>query len=227
MSKHLTETQLHDLCDDALPASKGQTLRRHLDGCGTCRDRMAHLEALLAAAAAEPTKIPPPEDLWSSIRARIESGKIAAIAGGPSGPAPTQPWWASTGAALGTAAVLVLVTATITAILLSPEPQVVAPGTSSGPIVAPVNAPVQVSMLIANYEGLTNRLAQEFARLRHRLPPEAVASVEGNLRVVDEALAEIQEVLDQEPDNAALLQLLATTYRQKVSVLEHATESIS
>ena len=227
MSEHLTEIQLHDLCDEALPVSEGTALREHLDGCGTCRDRMARLKVLLAAAAAEQTEIPPPEDLWPSIRARIESGKLAAIAGGSSGPAPTQPWWASTGAALGTAAVLVLVTATITAILLSPEPQVVAPGTLSGPIVAPANAPVEVSMLIANYEGLTDRLAQEFARLRHRLPPEAVATVEGNLRVVDEALAEIQEVLDQEPDNAALLQLLSTIYRQKVSVLEHATESIS
>ena len=227
MSKHLTETQLHDLCDEVLPVSEGAAVSNHLDGCGTCRDRMARLQALLAAAAAEPTEISPPEDLWPSIRDRIESGKIAAIAGGPPGPMPTRPWWATTGAALGAAAALVLVTATITAILLSPEPQGVAPGTSSGPIVAPANAPAEVSMLIANYESLTNRLAQEFARLRHRLPPEAVASVEGNLRVVDEALAEIQEVLNQEPDNAALLQLLATTYRQKVSVLEHATESIS
>jgi len=227
MSEHLTETQLNDLCDEALPASEGATLRQHLDACETCRARMARLQALLSAAAAEPTEIPPPEDLWPSIRGRIESGKIAAIAGGPPVPTPTRPWWATTGAALAVAAVLVLVTTTITVILVSPEPRVIAPGTASGPIVAPANAPAEVSMLIANYEGLTNQLAQEFARLRHRLPPEAVAAVEGNLRVVDEALAEIQVVLGQEPDNAALLQLLATTYRQKVSVLEHATESIS
>ena len=227
MSDHLTETQLNDLCDEAIPASEGTALRQHLDGCGTCRDRMAHFEALLATAAAEPTEIAPPEDLWPSIRGRIESGKMATIAGGPPGPTPSQPWWATTPAALAAAAVLVLVSATITVILVSPGPRVVAPGTARGPIVAPANAPAEVGMLIANYEGLTDRLAQEFARLRHRLPPEAVATVEDNLRIVDEALAEIQGVLDQEPDNAVLLQLLATAYRQKVSVLEQATESVS
>lgn len=227
MSEHLTEIQIHDLCDEAVSTTEEPTLRKHLEGCATCSDRVASLKALLAAAAAEPSEIPPPEDLWPSIRGRIESGKISAIAGGPPGPGLTRPWWTSTGAALGAAAILVLVTATITAILMSPEPQVEAAGTARGPIVAPANAPGEVSILIANYEGLTNQLAQEFARLRHRLPPEAVAAVEGNLRVVDEALAEIQVVLGQEPDNATLLQLLATTYRQKVSVLEHATESIS
>jgi anti-sigma factor RsiW len=227
MSEHLTEIQIHDLCDDTLPASEAPALRKHFESCVTCSDRMARLKELLAAAAAEPSEISPPEDLWPSIRGRIESGKIAAIARGAQAPRITKPGWAFTGAALAAAAVLVLVTATITAILVSPEPPLEAPGTSSGPIVAPANAPAEVGLLIANYEGLTNQLAQEFARLRHRLPPEAVAAVEANLRVVDEALEEIQVVLGQEPDNAALLQLLATTYRQKVSVLEHATESIS
>ncbi len=223
MSDHLTDTQVHDLCDEALPESESLALRQHLDGCPSCRDRMVRLEALLAAAATAPTEIPPPEDLWPSLRSRIESGKVAVITQGP----PTQqPWWAKTSVALGAAAVLVLVTATVTAILVTPEPRVV-PGGASGPLVAPANAPAEVSMLIANYEGLTSGLAREFSRLRHRLPPEAVTTVEINLRVIDAALAEIREVIAQEPHNAALLELLATIYRQKVSVLEHATESIS
>ena len=222
MSDHLTDTQVHDLCDQALPESESLALRQHLDGCASCRDRMVRLEALLAAAVTAPTEIPPPEDLWPSLRGRIESGKVAAITEGPA----TRQWWAKTGVALGAAAVLVLVTATVTAILITPEPKVV-PGAASGPLVAPADAPAEVSMLIADYEGLTSGLAREFSRLRHRLPPEAVATVEVNLHVIDAALAEIRGVIAQEPHNAALLELLATIYRQKVSVLEHATESIS
>ncbi len=222
MSDHLTDTQVHDLCDEALPESESLALRQHLDGCASCRDRMVRLEALLAAAATAPTEIAPPEDLWPSLRGRIESGKVAVITQGP----PTQQWWAKTSVALGAAAVLVLITATVTAILVTPEPGVV-PGAVSGPVLTPANAPAEVSMLIADYEGLTSGLAREFSRLRHRLPPEAVATVEINLHVIDAALAEIQEVIAQEPHNAALLELLATIYRQKVSVLEHATESIS
>lgn len=227
MSEHLTDSQLHDLCDEALPKSVIQAMRQHLDGCANCRDRVVRLEALLAAAATAPTEIPPPEDLWPSLRGRIESGKMAAIIGEPSGPTPTRPWWTTTGAALTTAALLVLVTATVTAVLVAPEPQAADPGAESGLLVAPANAPAELSMLITNYEGLTNRLAREFARIRQRLPPDAVATVEVNLQVIDAALAEIQGVIAQEPHNAALLELLATIYRQKVSVLEHATESIS
>lgn len=227
MSEHLTDSQLHDLCDEALPKSVIQAMRQHLDGCANCRDRVVRLEALLAAAATAPTEIPPLEDLWPSLRGRIESGKMAAIIGEPSGPTPTRPWWTTTGAALTTAALLVLVTATVTAVLVAPEPQAADPGAESGLLVAPANAPAELSMLITNYEGLTNRLAREFARIRQRLPPDAVATVEVNLQVIDAALAEIQGVIAQEPHNAALLELLATIYRQKVSVLEHATESIS
>ena len=47
-------------------------------------------------------------------------------------------------------------------------------------------------MLIADYEGLTSGLAREFSRLRHRLPPEAVATVEVNLQGIDAALAEAE-----------------------------------
>jgi anti-sigma factor RsiW len=227
MSEHLTENQLHDLCDEALPATESQALRKHLANCSSCRDRVVRLEELLATAAAVPTELPPPEDLWPSLKDRIEFTKIAAIPEGPPGLASPRPWWTTTSVALGIAAVLVLITATVTAILVAPQPQVRPPGGESETIVAPANAPVRVRMVIADYEGLTDRLAREFARLRHRLPPETIASVESNLRIIDEALAEIQDVLSQEPDNAALLQLLETTYRQKVSVLEHATESIS
>ncbi|HSM15518.1 MAG TPA: hypothetical protein VK845_00800, partial [Gemmatimonadales bacterium] len=62
---------------------------------------------------------------------------------------------------------------------------------------------------------------------RAALPPEAVAQVEQNLRVIDMAIREIVTVLQAEPDNDVLLELLDTSYRQKVAVLEHATESVS
>lgn len=223
MSKHLTDTQLHDLCDEALTESECRALRQHLDGCARCRDQVVRLEALLAAAAAAPTEIPPPEDLWPSLRDRIEAAKVAAITEEP----PAQPWWAKTGVALGAAAVLVLVTATVTAVLVTPEPRGAVPEAATGRLTVPVARWAEVSLLIADYEGLTNSLAREFARQRDRLPPEAVATVEVNLRVIDAALAEIEGVIAQEPHNATLLELLATIYRQKVSVLEHATESIS
>ncbi len=82
-------------------------------------------------------------------------------------------------------------------------------------------------MLITDYEGMTQRLAEEFASKRGLLPREAVVTVEENLRIIDEALGELREVLLSDPDNETVLELLATAYRQKVSVLEHATESIS
>jgi len=126
--------------------------------------------------------------------------------------------------AIAAAALLILLSAAATAWILAPAST---PAISAGTVTVPTNAPANVGILIADYEGLSERLLAEFTRLRHRLPPDAVAAVEDNLEVIDEALAEIWLVLEDEPNNEALLRVLTATYRQKVSVLEHATESVS
>jgi hypothetical protein len=123
--------------------------------------------------------------------------------------------------------VLVLASAAATAWYLAPEPEPPTPAFAGEASVLPVGAPPEVSLLVTNYEGLSQRLYAEFERVRHRLPPGTTATVAANLAVIDSALAEIRVVLESEPDNAVLIELLASTYRQKVSVLEHATESVS
>jgi len=223
MTGHLTDDQLHDLCDDRLPESLAAAIRAHASACAPCGERLRRLEALFATAAQAPRRIAPPEDLWPGIRERITTGPESVVA-----PADRRvPWWTRPGPALAAAAMLVIVSAAVTAWLLAPDPTPPAPRFVGTTPALSADTPADVGLLITNYEGLAQRLAVEFERVRHRLPPEAGKAVEANLAVIDSALVEIRGVLEDEPANAALLELLASTYRQKVSVLEHATESIS
>lgn len=227
MNNHLTDAQLQDHADGLLAPTEVPAANAHLEQCATCREGLAKVEALLRAAAGTPRTISPPEDLWPSIRRRIDDSKVAIIGGGSAVAPPSKPWWNRPAPAVAAAAALVLISAAVTAVLVTPATPI-GPVSIDGAVVsAPAGAPQEVVLLLANYQGLSHRLSQDFATMRHRLPPAAVAAVEANLGVIDSALAEIQAVMDREPDNGTLLELLASTYRQRVSVLEHATESVS
>ena len=54
-------------------------------------------------------------------------------------------------------------------------------------------------------------------------PPEARSSVDHDLRVIDDAIAEVKSALVRDPNNPALRRLLASSYRQKVELLKRAS----
>ena len=54
------------------------------------------------------------------------------------------------------------------------------------------------------------------------MPPEARSSVDHDLRVIDDAIAEVKDALVRDPNNPALRRLLASSYRQKVELLKRA-----
>jgi hypothetical protein len=49
-----------------------------------------------------------------------------------------------------------------------------------------------------------------------------MASIQRDLRVIDQAIGELQLAIERDPRNPALRQLLASSYRQKVQVLRRA-----
>ncbi len=227
MNTHLTTDHLNQYVDGELDPTRSETYARHLAACPACAERLATLEHLLVLVEDMPAEIAPPEDLWPGLRQRIESHKVVALDAPAAVPAPRRPWWTRPGPAVAAAAILILATASATAWLLVPDTLGIQQSTRAIQVSLPENTPPRVAMLITDYEGMTQRLAEEFASKRGLLPREAVVTVEENLRIIDEALGELREVLLSDPDNETVLELLATAYRQKVSVLEHATESIS
>ncbi|HEY4130456.1 MAG TPA: hypothetical protein VGM50_07550 [Gemmatimonadaceae bacterium] len=68
---------------------------------------------------------------------------------------------------------------------------------------------------------LLNRLELERSMLR----PETVKSVDRDLRVIDKAIAELKDAIARDPNNPALHQLLASSYRQKAELLKRVSNA--
>ncbi len=56
------------------------------------------------------------------------------------------------------------------------------------------------------------------------LAPETVAQLKASLRTIDEAILEARNALARDPANKLLIEMLSSTYRQKVDLLRRTTE---
>jgi hypothetical protein len=70
-------------------------------------------------------------------------------------------------------------------------------------------------------------LRQQFVGLHDHLSPETLAKVEQALATIDLAIAEGREALLRDPGNAALSELVASNYRQKIELLRRVTQLAS
>jgi anti-sigma factor RsiW len=224
MTSHPRDEDLHDLVDGLLTEPGRSSVEGHMADCTECRDRLARLKRLLVMAREAPRGVAPPDDWWPAIRGAIDERQAISLGSAPSWP--SQPWWTRPWALAAAAMLLIAASATVTALVMRQGPRVPIAGVVNSGSPAPSVSP-RLATMTANYESLTGQLLIDFDRRRAALPPEAVAQVEQNLRVIDMAISEIVTVLQAEPDNDVLLELLDTSYRQKVAVLEHATESVS
>jgi hypothetical protein len=56
------------------------------------------------------------------------------------------------------------------------------------------------------------------------LAPETVAQLKASLRTIDEAILEARSALARDPANKMLVEMLTSSYRQKVDLLRRTTE---
>jgi hypothetical protein len=164
-----------------------------------------------------PREIAPARDLWPHVRAGIDSRASLAF------PQRRGLWSWRTGGLAAAAAVLVMTTAIVTA-------RVVGKAAPAGTSVAATDAALGESSVIAvaavdqSFRPTVNELTAALAASRGKLAPATVTRVEYNLRLIDAAIGEVRDALARDPGNAALVQMLTTTYRQKVDLLRRATE---
>src|SRR6185295_13765117 len=67
---HMDAT-LNEYVDGTLGVAECAAVEAHLAGCARCREALAQLRALVAAARGLPQAIEPARDLWASIERRI------------------------------------------------------------------------------------------------------------------------------------------------------------
>jgi hypothetical protein len=70
-------------------------------------------------------------------------------------------------------------------------------------------------------------LREQLEVLHDHLSPETLVKVERALATIDLAIAEGREALLRDPSNAALSELMASNYRQKIELLRRMTQLAS
>lgn len=212
LDAHLTEEERHGLADGSLPPDRLDDAESHMAECTACAQDVGRLHSLMARVEKLPDMPGAELDaLWPTIRSRIEQGKVVSLGGVPVARR-SRRWVQRTAVVAGVAAALVL------AFTLGRETRpgvddVVTPATGTTPVVS-------IADSSRAYEEEVRSLLEELELRRSTMRPATAASVDRDLKIIDGAIAELTDALARDPDNPALRQLLAASYRQKRDLLK-------
>lgn len=222
MNCRQTESALDDFVDGALPAEERREVERHLEECAACRGAESELRALIARAATAPRASAPDQDLWPAIARRIAAGTVER---GVFGGVP-RIRWPYLAMAASAAAVLIVVTSVVTTTLIGrrgAEQDALHAGRiqASGGVSV---ASLELVQAQATYAQARTQLLAAFEMRRPSLSPETRAVVDRNLKIIDQAVGEMQAALARDPGNRELPTLLVTAYAQEIDLLQRLTE---
>lgn len=216
------QQRLDDYVDASVPLADREEIEAHLAGCDHCSADVAGMRALVARAAALPKSALPARDLLPAILA----SRDAPASSLPSLPrAAGKPRWQVTGwsAWMAVAAALLVIASSAMTWLAAGRHR--PPAGGNWPTVAIDQRPfAELAALDAQYGPTAAELAEVLDIQRTKLAPRTVAIVEANLRIIDQAIHESREAILRDPGNRVLLEMLASTYRQKVDLLKRTTE---
>ncbi len=207
-------------------------LDQHLDGCAACRALFEDLQRIHDAAANLPA-LAPPDRAWLQIAGRLrQEGRIREEA-----PAPAARPGRGGGyvAWLAIAAALVLATGSALFFIPRPEPAPetrmastpppsTAPAASDRPTIDAVNA---VEDAQAKFEKAIEELEKVAKANQQALDPGTAATIEKNLGILDQAIADNRVAVKTEPTSVAARETLFDALRQKVSLLQDTISLIN
>jgi anti-sigma-K factor RskA len=224
MTNHLTVDQLGDFVDGVLAPRDAADVERHLSTCVSCAHDLDRLQALLAATAALPRDVAPPDPLWMSIRDTLEARKVTAL---PVTHAPARAIWSSTTRRVVAAGVVLVVTGAIGVGIRQRTSQAPAPRPVTAYTTSLRTSAVLATMIDRHYMPALDQLTASLQRTRAVTPPATLVAVDHGLEIVDSAIAETRAALARDPGNRDIADLLAANYQRKVDLLKRATELTS
>lgn len=208
--RHLTEAERHGIADGTLTPELEAVATEHLDACTACAADVARIRTLMTRTRELPSELTEhADDLWPAIRARIEQEKVAPLRDQAAARSRIRPRlaWVATG--LAAAAVVA-----IAALSRRGNPAAAPDTPASSTTLAAVAESTQV------YEEQVRFLLNQLELRRALMRPQTAASVDHDLEVIDNAIAELKRAIDRDPRNVALRVLLASSYKQKVELLK-------
>ena len=224
MSTHVTE-HLSAYLDDDLNPSERRALEAHVGTCAVCAAELDELRRLVAyAGTVASSDVPPPSDLWPGIEARIARVHQPAPAPRDVG-APSRV--SLSVAQLAAAAVLLIGVSAGTAWFIRG-------GVARTPAIIPsaIHAEVEptpapdavrpVNFADAQYDAAVSDLELALMERRNDLNPRTVEILERNLKLIDAAIAQARQALEEDPGNAYLNRHLVESRRRKLDLLRRA-----
>jgi anti-sigma factor RsiW len=241
--KHVTES-LSAYLDDELSSEERAGIEAHLRSCADCATMLDELRRVVSAASRATTYDAAPEqDLWTGIKARIDATNLvkAPSLSAIEGPALSvvegrrRTWQVTLSVPqLAAAAVLLMAVSGGTAWLLrGASPAGTVPvGVSIG-ITPTIQAEVEhtpapgtvrlVNFADPQYDAAVADLERALEERRNDLNPRTVEILERNLKLIDAAIAQARQALEEDPANSYLNQHLVDSRRRKLDLLRRAT----
>jgi anti-sigma factor RsiW len=214
---HLIEEERHGLADGSLTPDRRADAESHVAECAECAGDVARLHSLMTRLEQLPdTPHTELDALWPAIRSRIERGKVVSLGG----EAMARRWRARARLAVisaGVAAAVVLAF-TLGRQSRSQVDDVLTPGIGTTPIVSLADSS-------RVYQQEVESLLEELELRRATMRPATAATFDRDLRIIDDAIDELTDALAYDPNNPALRQLLAASYRQKRDLLKQADDA--
>ena len=167
-----------------------------------------HPDKLSTDAARLTTEISPQRDLWPGIEASITATT-----------SPVGRRWTPYLAQAAAVVLLIGASSAVTYMLTKTAPGV-SPVATNGSLMLESASWGGEYELSSDYKIARNDLQSQLGVELARLSPEARAEVEQNLKVIRDAIGEINAALEQEPDNVLLQELLLNTYREELAVMQ-------
>ena len=235
MNAHVTD-RLSDYLDGELSAAERAAVDAHLHGCAACADELNALRRIVAhAATVTDHDAPPARDLWAGIRARIEPTSIPfddfrsrRAAASPQASIATRRRVSFSIAQLAAAAVLLMAISGTAAWLLrgaNPAPSASPSAVIQAEVeaVAPSADVRLVNFADAQYDAAVSDLERALQESRNDLNPRTVEILERNLKLIDAAIAQARQALEEDPGNTYLNRHLVESRRRKLELLRRAT----
>ena len=219
---------IQELIDGTIGAIRRAELERHLADCAECRTFLADMEAIRKATdSLDPLE--PPDGVWLQIAGRLrQEGRVQA----PPAPMPSR---APRYAVLAIAASLVLAVGVAIGLLVtqsrhagSPVPATAsapaAPGTPAETVdVGSVESEFRLAE--QHYQNAIAKLEQaakldQAASDPNAIDPQTAATLQKNLKVIDQAIEESRSALRSEPQSAPARDSLFDALKRKVILLQ-------
>jgi len=206
--------QLDDYLGGYLDEEDRQAVEHHAATCVSCRASLQELQSLLQRAQQLSPGVTPTQDLWPGILEEIEGSQA-------------RGWVNTNRSRLALAAVLALAVLLLPRMLRQPAPDPGEQATAATTVSTASDAATLAKADLARSEDrvlLVRRdLVEAIEIRRDLLGPEASQSVEESLLVLDQAVAEIQRALEENPDDRRLRLLLASKYQHEVRLLQRVS----